>query len=883
MLSNDEILHLYIQQNIPPGGRMAVDRIRTSDPARRVGGGSHNVVTRFASLKMGCVIQAESHKGELPFVYQWEHDPNTFEFYDQPSRVKLAYKSASGRLTSHLSTPDFFLIQKDWMGWVECKPEEKLVEGHALGSERFIPDGHGGWRCPSGEEFAARYGLGFQVCSSKSVNWMLVRNLEFLSDYLQTTLPEVPQQTRRAVTEGFRNTRWLLLAALLRCPGVNADAVYSMVAAGDLHVDIEHELFSEPGFTTVCRDRLSLEAYRHHRRLETNRPLVPLHSILMAPGTRLLWDGRPWTILNVGKADIVLEDENHAISSINLDVFQKFIGTGAIAGLLTQTDNSLDTATAIMKKASPVDIEHALARIGKLEAAETGSVDVPARTLRYWRKRAEEGELAYGNRFTGLVPRISARGNRDRKIDEAVIAVMHQVIKSDVLNESQPKISACYGTVRNICLEKGLFIPSEKTFRAEIQRYRENDVTKLREGERAAYADSDFQWYIDQSTPRHGERPFEIGHIDHTELDVELVDSRTGANLGRPWLTVLIDAFTRLILAFFLTFDSPSYRSCMGVIRNAIQRHGRIPKTIVVDKGSDFEGLYFEALIARLQSHKKSRPTAKGRFGSVIERYFGLNNQMLIHNLAGNNQALQRPRSMSPSHDPRKLAVWTLPTLVEAFGDFVDNTYANLFHPALGMSPKEAMTRGLLVSGRREHRLISYDEDFIRLCMPTTPAGKALVRPGRGVKIRGIQYWHPVFREPRVERTKVNLRYDPFDVSRAYALVNGEWVLCRSEHQALFERRSEKEIAAITQEIRRLHQLAEISRGVNASDIAAFIGRAKETEAVLRQQKRDAERQAQDPQLVIDTSPNPGPGAYLKSPANQWVAPTDAEIFEVLE
>ena len=161
MLSNDEILQLYIQQNIPPSGRMVVDHIRTSDPARRVGGGTHNVVTRFASLKMGCVIQAESHKGELPFVYQWEHDPHTFEFYDQPAKVKLSYKTASGRKTAHLSTPDYFLIQNDWMGWVECKPEDKLVEEHALGSERFMPDGHGGWRCPSGEEFAAQYGLGF--------------------------------------------------------------------------------------------------------------------------------------------------------------------------------------------------------------------------------------------------------------------------------------------------------------------------------------------------------------------------------------------------------------------------------------------------------------------------------------------------------------------------------------------------------------------------------------------------------------------------------------------------------------------------------------------------------------------------------------------------
>ena len=306
---------------------------------------------------------------------------------------------------------------------------------------------------------------------------------------------------------------------------------------------------------------------------------------------------------------------------------------------------------------------------------------------------------------------------------------------------------SCYGTTRNLCKERGLIPPSEKTFRAEIKRRRAESVLLARQGRRAVYGITEFQWYLNQSTPRHGERPFEIGHIDHTELDIELVDSRLGTNLGRPWLTILIDAFTRLILAFFLTFDPPSYRSCMAVIRSSVQRHGRIPKTIVVDQGTDFESMYFEALLARLGSHKKSRPAAKSRFGSIIERFFGVNNQAFIHNLAGNSQALQKPRTMSPSHDPRKLAVWTLPALNTKFEDFVDITYANLPHPALGISPKEAMARGLALFGKREHILVPYTEDFRRLCMPTTVAGKATVRPGRGIKIKGIYYWCPAFRE----------------------------------------------------------------------------------------------------------------------------------------
>lgn len=880
MLSENELLKLFMQQNIFLIGRKVVEHVRTSEPVRRVGGGTHNVATRFASLKMGRVIQAESHKGELPWIYQWEHDPDTAEFYDQPSQVKLTYRNGSGKNISHLSTPDFFLIQTRWMGWVECKPEKDLQESHRSGSERFVPDSNGGWRCPPGEAFAAQYGLGFKVLCDKDVNWILVRNLEYLSDYLRADCPPPTDVEVVAVAGPFATERWVPLQRLLEGGDIPADTIFRLIAYKRLFVDLEHELLSEPGFTNVCHDAISAEIYVGQKCSSGGHALVPLHTILMQAGTQIIWDGNPWRILNVGATDIYLEDENRAISNLNLDLFQVLVSKGTITGLTENEDQRNALAKELLKKAAPVDLEQTVERIRRLEAPP-GDVAVPPRTLRYLRKRAAEGELLYGNRFVGLLPRISARGNRIRKISTEVIKAMNEVIDAEVLNASQPNITVAWGMARNLCIERGLPPPSDKTFRAEIRRRREEEVVLARQGRRASYSLSEFQWHIDQSTPRHGERPFEIGHIDHTELDVELVDSRTGANLGRPWLTILLDAFTRLILAFFISFDPPSYRSCMAVIRNAVRRHGRIPKTIVVDQGSDFESLYFEALLARLESHKKSRPAAKGRFGSVIERFFGVNNQAFIHNLAGNSQALQRPRSMSPSHDPRALAVWTLPALTDAFEGFADTVYANLRHPALGMSPKEAMARGLALAGTREHVLIPYTEDFNRLCMPTTPAGKAVVRTGRGIKIRGVYYWHPIFREPKVVRSKVPLVYDPFDVSRAYTLANGEWVLCRSEHQALFERRTEREIAAISQEIRALHHLADIQRGVNASDIAAYVSQTRKTEAVLRQQRRDAELLANEP--IVPGLPTPVALDAAGTAEDPWSGPVNIEIFEVLK
>ena len=71
---------------VPSHSRALIDRIRASDPARRVGGGRSNVSGRYPSRKMGVTIQFESHRVELAGIYEMEHDAEVLEFYDQPFR-----------------------------------------------------------------------------------------------------------------------------------------------------------------------------------------------------------------------------------------------------------------------------------------------------------------------------------------------------------------------------------------------------------------------------------------------------------------------------------------------------------------------------------------------------------------------------------------------------------------------------------------------------------------------------------------------------------------------------------------------------------------------------------------------------------------------------
>ncbi len=103
----------------------------------------------------------------------------------------------------------------------------------------------------------------------------------------------------------------------------------------------------------------------------------------------------------------------------------------------------------------------------------------------------------------------------------------------------------------------------------------------------------------------------------------------TGQALGRRWATFVMDASSRRLLVVSLTFDPPSYRSCMMALREGVWRYGRFPQTLVVDGGSDFRSVYFEALLAYYSCTKVSRLWAKPRYGSVVERLF----EQRTHNL----------------------------------------------------------------------------------------------------------------------------------------------------------------------------------------------------------------------------------------------------------
>jgi putative transposase len=475
----------------------------------------------------------------------------------------------------------------------------------------------------------------------------------------------------------------------------------------------------------------------------------------------------------------------------------------------------------------------------------TRAAAIPARTKRSWRQRYREAEHRYGSGLIGLLPHYARSG---RTADPAAPArkLLREVLETHYATVTRSPKRGAYGEYLKRAEEQHLAPLSPRTFYREVARHQTMyEQTVSREGARAAYPFKEPWREAGKTISRHGSYAWAMAHLDHTELDLVLCDSRTGQVLGKCWLTLLILAQPRRIAAYALSFDPPSYRSCLMILRLCVQRHGRLPTAITVDGGPEFQSVYFEQLLALYRVRKHQRPAAEPRFGSPQERLFGTLETEFLYHLVGNTQATQEPRLCTPATDPQRQAVWTLPRLAERLQRWVDEEYDTMQHPALGLCPREAYELSLQRDGARPHKQIAYDDAFLKATFPSTRKGTAKVEPGIGVRINYLEYWCEAMRDASVEGTQVPVRYDPFDVSVGYAYIKGLWRTCACPYTE-FAGCSERELQQLTEEFRQRNRLhgGRAHTEVTQKQLAVFRRENAGIETLLRQQRRDRETRA---------------------------------------
>ena len=355
-----------------------IECIRNSEPSRRVGGGRHNVTGRYPSKKMGVTIQFESHRVELPAIYEMEHDGDVIEYFDQAPSIKLDYNSADGKRLGVLHTPDFFVIRQSSAGWEECKTEDDLQRLAAHNPNRYCRREER-WVCPPGEAHAQTFGLYYRVRSSSEIQWMFQRNIQFLEDYLRSRTV-VPSVSRERVLALVAATPGITLQAIFHSleETVSRDEVFALLAATDIYTDLYAASLAEPAKVAVFSEQLTVSAAARNIRA-TSR--IPLPLILKA-GHLLKWDGNDCSIVNIGKTAVSFLMEGRTLMELPLDTLEEAIKQGRI--MMAAQDLSSQTCDQIQARllqAAESDLKTATVRLWH-------SLSVPARRTGVLHSRA---------------------------------------------------------------------------------------------------------------------------------------------------------------------------------------------------------------------------------------------------------------------------------------------------------------------------------------------------------------------------------------------------------------------------------------------------------------------------------------------------------------
>jgi putative transposase len=338
---------------------------------------------------MGFGIQFESRHNELAAITLMEHDPTVLEYYDQPERIQLTYQGPQNRV-SVWHTPDFFVLREDSVGWMECKMEEALLRFAEQHSQRYVRADDGTWICPPGVAYAQTVGLSYWLCSSRETNQVYFENLRFLEEYLIGTHAVVYPKTVTAIRSLAMHQPGMSLRDLLRRLGrATADDVYLLLITDQLYIDLHRFDLARPEHAPVFLDQEVAQAYSFMTTPTVEIPPPPL-ILSVQPGSVLWWDGKPWTLLNLGEREAALLTEERQLMSLPRSEFERLWSQGIMTAVAEPAEAERQAAAkARLEQAKPQHLEVATQRYTALAAFQQGRMpsDISRRSIQRWQKQ----------------------------------------------------------------------------------------------------------------------------------------------------------------------------------------------------------------------------------------------------------------------------------------------------------------------------------------------------------------------------------------------------------------------------------------------------------------------------------------------------------------
>ncbi len=381
--------------------------------------------------------------------------------------------------------------------------------------------------------------------------------------------------------------------------------------------------------------------------------------------------------------------------------------------------------------------------------------------------------------LSALLPK-SRSDKGEKRLPEEVEVIMKNTIETQYLSKQRKsKQKACL-EIHKLCKNAGITPPHKNTIYNRIKELDAEFVMSKRHGKKQAN-----QVYspIEGSFP-DANWPYAVIQIDHTKIDIILVDDLHRKPVGRPWITLAIDVFSRMVAGFYVSFDPPGAMSTGQCVTNTIlpkdawlakhNIHGEwhcwgIPDMLHMDNAKEFRGTMLKRACQEYGIDIEWRPVARPHFGAHIERLmetFGTE----IHELPGTTFSNTQQRG---DYDSEGNAAITLAEFEEWLVTFIVNVYHKRFHSGINMAPIEKYRQGIFGSSESPGRgLPSRMVDEERLRLDLMPYKERTIQD-YGVLIDKVHYYHDVVRhwinapdpqKPKDKR-KFMFRRNPMDIS----------------------------------------------------------------------------------------------------------------------
>lgn len=402
------------------------------------------------------------------------------------------------------------------------------------------------------------------------------------------------------------------------------------------------------------------------------------------------------------------------------------------------------------------------------------------RTVARWRKSYIEsnGDLV------SLVPKKHKMGNRVNR--SAGDETFFEDALSRFLDSKRPSIATAYQyykdaiTIENSTIVDGAIpIISYTAFAKRIKSLPPYQVAVARHGKFLAD-----KWFAFCSSHIPPTRILERVEIDHSPLDLILLDDELSIPIGRPYLTLLIDVFSGCVLGFHLSYKSPSYVSVSKAIVHAVKPKslahlsiklqnnwpcfGKI-ENLVVDNGAEFWSKSLEHACQEAGINIQYNPVRKPWLKPFVERFFGMISECFLSEMPGKTFPNILARE---DYNPKKDAIMRFSTFTEEFQRWIVDVFHQNTNSRETRIPINRWQQGFDVLPPLE--MSSDEEERFKVLMFISDE-RTLTR--NGIKFEELMYDSTALSDYRkrypqtAESIKKLIKIDPDDISSIYVFL----------------------------------------------------------------------------------------------------------------